>query len=71
METQLTIEHLAAYLPYGVSTVGRSFLPPHDPESVGVVCECCLPAVEPDYECADWQAEWGKQPDWIKEEWNY
>jgi len=32
MKKELTIEHLAAYLPYGVSTVGRSFLPPHDPE---------------------------------------
>jgi len=30
------------------------------------VLTCCLPAVEPDWECADWQAEWGKQSEWIK-----
>jgi hypothetical protein len=42
--------------------------PTPEPKSVGVVCECCLPAQEPDWECADWQAKHGKHPEWLKNE---
>jgi len=41
------------------------------PDPVAEVCQCCLPAQEPDWECADWQAVNGKHPDFIKDEWNY
>jgi hypothetical protein len=42
-------------------------MPEH--ESVGVVCECCLPAVEPNTACFEWQSHFGKTPEWIVEEW--
>jgi hypothetical protein len=57
------------WLPYYTAPQPTQLTP--EPESVGVACECCLPAQEPDWECADWQAKWGKHPEWIKEEWNY
>jgi hypothetical protein len=41
--------------------------PTPQPETV---CHCCLPAQEPDWECADWQAKNGKVPEWIKGEWH-
>ena len=42
-----------------------------EPEHAGVVCECCLPAQEPDLECHEWQAFHALQKEkfHIKEDW--